>query len=300
MRHSAIDIEVLEYLLAAAKVGKISGAARLLGVETATLSRKVAAVENELGLTVFERRGSGVRITSGGKRVILHAQRVMANIDAFRNSGRANAAGEVGQIRLGIRMPTVGEPAQNLLRDWHQRYPDVDLTLYEMNERDIVTAIEERRLDVAFMTKHTLWPHAAAVPLWRERLLVALPKNHQLLRHRALGWDELRNETFLVQGWDESQTAREFFASFLGSGVRYRAHAASKQSVLSLVAAGFGITLVTKSQAEVRLPGVVFRPIGEENAWVEVRLAWVPENEEAVVGRFVAFMRDEARSRHLV
>jgi DNA-binding transcriptional LysR family regulator len=82
--------------------------------------------------------------------------------------------------------------------------------------------------------------------------------------------------------------------------VRYSAHAASKLSVLSLVAAGAGITLVTQSQAEVQVPGVVAKPIAEENAWVEVELVWVPENEEAVVGRFVAFMRDEARSRKLV
>ena len=103
-----------------------------------------------------------------------------------------------------------------------------------------------------------------------------------------------------MQGWEESQTAREFYASFMGSGVRYSAHAASKLSVLSLVSAGLGITLVTESQAEVQVPGIVIKPIAEENAWVEVKLVWIPENEEAVVGRFVAFMRDEARSRKFV
>jgi hypothetical protein len=50
----------------------------------------------------------------------------------------------------------------------------------------------------------------------------------------------------------------------------------------------------------VRFPGVVFKTISEKNAWLEVDLVWMPENEEAVVGRFIAFMRDEARSRRLV
>ena len=59
------------------------------------------------------------------------------------------------------------------------------------------------------------------------------------------------------------------------------------------------MTLMTKSQAEVRFPGVVYKPIAEKNAYLEVELVWVPENKEAVVGRFVAFMRDEARSRRL-
>ena len=109
----------------------------------------------------------------------------------------------------------------------------------------------------------------------------------------------MRDETFLVQGWNESQSAREFYASFLGSGTRFRAHAASKQSVFALVAAGFGITLATKSQSEAAFPGVVFRPIVDADAWVQVELAWTPDIEDAAVGCFVAFLRDEARSRRL-
>lgn len=80
-----------------------------------------------------------------------------------------------------------------------------------------------------------------------------------------MDWAALRDEMFLVQGRDESQSAREFYASFLGSGVKFHAHADSKQSVFALVAAGFGIALATKSQAEVVLPGIVFRAIAESD-----------------------------------
>ena len=66
------------------------------------------------------------------------------------------------------------------------------------------------------------------------------------------------------------------------------------------VAAGFGVTLATASQAEVTVPGVVFRPIAETNASVQIDLVWRPELEDAAVGRFVAYMRDETRSRRLV
>jgi DNA-binding transcriptional LysR family regulator len=103
-----------------------------------------------------------------------------------------------------------------------------------------------------------------------------------------------------VQGWDESQSAREYYASIMGSGIRFETHAASKQSVLGLVGAGFGITLVTGSQAHVRIPGVTYRQILEDNASVEIQLIWVPESEEAVVGRFVSFMREMSASRRLL
>ena len=71
----------------------------------------------------------------------------------------------------------------------------------------------------------------------------------------------------------------------MGCGVKFQCHAASKQSVFALIAAGFGVTLATASQAEVVLPGVVYRPIREDNAWVQVELVWCPEAEDPAIGR---------------
>jgi DNA-binding transcriptional LysR family regulator len=82
----------------------------------------------------------------------------------------------------------------------------------------------------------------------------------------------------------------------LASAQSSQIHPASKQSVFALVAAGFGITLATASQAEVFFPGVVFKSIEGAHASIEIVLAWVPELEDAAVGRFVAFLRDEACS----
>jgi DNA-binding transcriptional LysR family regulator len=229
-----------------------------------------------------------------------HVRRALAELDAIRVSGLSRGSGDVGEVRLGVRMPPVGEPLSSLLDHWHQTQPGVILSVSEMSDREMVMALEERRLDAVFMTSHTLWPRATAVPLYRERLMVAMPDRHRLADREVVDWAVLRAETLLVQGWDESQAARELYASFLGSGTNFQAHAASKQSIFALVAADFGITLATKSQSEVVFPGIIFKPIDEPDAWVEVSLAWLPELEDAAVGRFVTHMRDEARSRHFL
>jgi DNA-binding transcriptional LysR family regulator len=294
-----MEIRDLRYLSASAEAGNFARAAKSLGLNSSTISRRIGQLEDELGLTLFERSHSGVRLTAGGKAVILHVRRVLAELDAVKCAGKRNGWGNVGEIRLGVRMPPIGEPLASLLALWHQKYPGVVLRVLEMNERDIYAALGERHLDAALMTSHTLWPHAVTEPLYRERMVVALPRGHPLADRETLDWKLLRNETILVQGWDESQSAREFYASFMGSGVRFEAHAASKQSVFALVGAGFGITLATMSQSEVSFPGVIYRPISEQNAWIQVELTWFADSENATVGRFVAFMRDEARSRRL-
>ena len=196
-------------------------------------------------------------------------------------------------------MPPIGEPLRSLLARWRAKHPGVGLTIAEMNEWETQAAIQERRVDVALMTSHTLWPDAVTSPLYRERILAAIPSDHPLAAQKVLDWARLRKETFLVQGWNNSQSALAFYASFMGCGVKFRCHAASKQSVFALIAAGFGVTLATASQAEVVFPGVVYRPIREDNAWVQVELVWCPEVEDPAIGRFVAFMRDEALSRRL-
>jgi len=295
-----MEIRDLKYLAASASAGKFSRAAESLGLNTSTISRRIDRLEDELGLALFERGHFGVRLTDGGRAVIVHVRRALAEIDAIKSAGLQSGSANRGEIRLGVRMPPIGEPIYGLLAAWRESHPDVVLRIAELADRDIVTALEERRLDVTLVPSFTLWPRAVALAIYREQIVAALPASHPLATREALNWTSLRDETILVQGWDESQAQREFFASLLGSGVRFQAHAASKQSVLALVEAGFGITLAAKSQSEVTFPGVVFRPIAESNAWFRVDLAWMPEIEEPAVGRFVAFMRDESRSRHLL
>lgn len=295
-----MEIGDLRYLVASADAGNFARAANMLSRNASTLSRRVSRLENELGLPLFERSHSGVRLTSAGKAVLVHVRRALAEIDAIKTAGLQNGAAAIGEVRLGVRMPPIGEPISGLLARWRSNYPSVSLKVAELADRDIAIALEERRLDVAFVPSFTLWPHAAALQIYKEEIVVALPAGHCLATRRTLQWKALREEAILVQGWDESQAQREFFASLLGSGVRFQTHGASKQSVLALVKAGFGITLAAKSQSEVKFPGVVFRPIAEPNAWFCVDLAWIPETEEPVVGRFVAFMRDESRSLRLL
>ena len=191
-------------------------------------------------------------------------------------------------------MPPIAGLLLNLFADWRLRHPNIALKLFELNDHELRHTLVERRLDAAFVTKHTLWPGATGVPIYREAITAALPLNHPLAVHNTLEWTQLRSETLLTQGWNDSQTAREFFASLLGSGVDFVSHAASKQSILALVAAGYGVTLATESQSLISSPGVIFRPIAEPNAWVDIDLVWSPESEDAAVGLFIAFMRDRS------
>lgn len=290
----------LHFLTVTADAGKLSAASKVLGVDTSTVSRRIGNLENELGLSIFERDHSGIRLTKGGREVLACVRRVLCELDTVTRIGRQFASGASGEVRLGVRNPPIAGAARELLASWRAAFPEVDLTIREGNQRELAVGLSERRLDVALVTGHEMWVQVAAVPIFRERLVAAVSSEHALVVRQTLDWASLMAETILVQGWDDNQTQREFYATLLGSGARFAVHAASKQTILALVGIGAGIALVTDSQAEVAFPGVVFKAIDEPNAWLDFGLVWLPESEDPVVGRFIAFLRDESRARRLV
>jgi len=290
----------LQYFVAVADAGNFARAATLLGINSSTISRRISHLEDELGLTVFERKRSGARLTEGGKAVLLHVRRALAEIEAVRSAGSRNGSGSIGVIRFGLSIAPTGEPLNSLLAAWHKGHPEVLLSIAELSCREICSALEGRRLDAALLPSFMLWPHAAALPVYQERLVVALRVEHPLSARSALDWASLVDETILVQGWAGNEAQREFFGSLLGSDVQFQSHAASRQSLLALVSAGFGVAIIPLSQSQAFCPGLIFKPIDEPNARCRIDLAWMPETEEPVVGRFIAFVRDEARARHLL
>ena len=127
-------------LAASAAAGNFTRAAKSLGIDTSTISRRVGRFEDELGLALFERGHGGVRLTSGGKAVLPHVRRALAELDAIRHAGDQSGNGIVGEVRLGVRMPPIGEPLRGLLIGWREKHAEVVLTIAEMNEWETQTA----------------------------------------------------------------------------------------------------------------------------------------------------------------
>ena len=295
-----MELVDFRYLSVVAETGSLSNAAQTLGVKPSTISRRIVRLEDELGVTIFERGSFGTRLTTAGRDLLARVKRALDAADAVKRAGTSSGVARTGRVRLGVRMPPIGEPLQPLLAAWRRQHPAVGLTLHELNYNEIHAALAERSLDAAFVTTHSPRRGASTVPIFREPLFAAIPHDHELATHDFLLWDLLRDQTLLTQGWEGSHSAREFYASLLGNSVSFSSHAASKQSVMALVGAGFGITLAGRSQAEVVFPGVIYKPIREDDAWLQVELAWLPRREDPAVGRFIAFMRDEAQSRRLL
>jgi DNA-binding transcriptional LysR family regulator len=292
-----MQLAALRHFAIVADHGSFNAAARWLGVSTSTLTRSVSGLEDDLGLTLFERSRGGVRLAPSALPVLEETKRMLASLDAVASAAEGAARGLVGELRLGVRSPPLGEPLRGMLARWHEEHPDVRLIIHELSDHEIFTELVARRIDVALVPSFAPWPQIVMEPLYRERMVAAVPKDHALAGRDTLRWTDLHHETIFVQEWAQSHAMREFYASMMGVGLPLQSVPAGKQTVFSLVSAGFGVTLAQQSQAEVLFPGVVFKPVDEDNARVEFCLAWSRQSECAVIGRFLASMRASAARR---
>ena len=183
-----MEIRDLEYLASSVTAGNFARAAAAIGISTSMISRRVARLEDELGLALFERGHSGVRLTPGGVAVTQHVRCLLGELEALKGSGSVSGAGDVGEVRLGVRPPPIGTPLLALLSGWRARNPNVILTVVELSDRDLVAEIEGRHLDVVLTASQALWPRVASVPLFRDRLMAIVPAAHALARRSMVRW----------------------------------------------------------------------------------------------------------------
>lgn len=141
----------LVHTLAVAEYLNFRHAANALGVAQSSVSARVKALEEDLGILLFERHARGVRLTEAGRHFV---ERIAVGIDqldhAVKTAGMA-AAGESGRLRIGIHALIPHSFLAKLIGQYRKDYPDVEVEIAEGPAREAVVQLRAGRLDVAFV-----------------------------------------------------------------------------------------------------------------------------------------------------
>ncbi|KXV05502.1 LysR family transcriptional regulator [Acetobacter malorum] len=285
----------LKYFKLAVEAGIFTHAARIHGVKASTVTRAVDKLEDELGVTLFERNRNGIRLTPAGEILSEKIFLLLRQVDDIRTSGKRLGSGDRKAIRIGSLLPPISSKFRLALSTWKKRHPRIRIIIYEMGSQDLRMALFQRRVDAVFSIPCDKDDGIQCLPFYNENLVVALPENHTLCSRSYVSHEDLRNETFLVQDWGNDNSIKDYYLKILGFDTRIEKHPAGKQSVFALVGAGFGLTLASQSQAECGFPGVAFRQLSGGKILLPVHLGWNSECLDALTGRFIAFVRDLTR-----
>lgn len=145
-----MNFKQLEYFAAVAEEGSISGAARALHVAQPPVSRQLALLENELGVTLFLRTNKGVELTEAGQCLYQQSRRMFQSLRTMADSVRDVDAGVRGELKLGVIYSDV-QIATHLMREYHEKYPQVELYVRMGSPADLLDDLGRGELHVLFL-----------------------------------------------------------------------------------------------------------------------------------------------------
>lgn len=147
-----MELRHLRYFVATAEAQHFTQAAEQLGMAQPPLSQQIRQLEAEVGTPLFDRKGRGVRLNDAGRAFLTCAQDILQRADAALQTARRAARGEVGELTLGFtESASFNAVVTELIRQYRQRYPDVEMTLTQGDSETLVAQLREGALDAAFV-----------------------------------------------------------------------------------------------------------------------------------------------------
>ncbi|MER7273015.1 LysR substrate-binding domain-containing protein [Dactylosporangium sp. NPDC000244] len=248
-----VQLQQLRYFVTVAEVRHFTRAAEQLGVSQPTLSKQIHTLESALGAPLFDRSRGGVALTTAGETLLPLARRVVADADSARDAVQEVVGLRRGRVRLGATPSLCTSLVPLVLREFHERYPDIELHVDEGGSQDLVAALVAHGLDLALIVEPARGtdPALSTVPVLRESLVVA---SVAPLSAPRIALAELRDTPLVMfrTGYDLRDTTLEACRR-AGFTPRYAVEGGEMDAVLAFVEAGLGVALVP-SMALVNRP----------------------------------------------
>jgi LysR family hydrogen peroxide-inducible transcriptional activator len=268
-----MNLRDLRYLLAVVDHGHFRRAAEACGVSQPTLSIQLRKLEEELGVTLFERAGKSVTPTAACARLLPHVRAAVAEADAIIAAARGLRDPLAGVLRLGI-IPTLAPYLLPLVfAPLRAALPALEIEPWEDQTAALLERLRAHELDAALLATAPDRPEFASRALFDEPFLAALPPEHPLAGRGTVAEAELAPD-ILVLADGHCLRDQALDACGQGGALGGPLRAASLSTLMNMVAAGYGTTLIPGLAAgAAQDAGLVLRPLAARSART-VRLVW--------------------------
>ena len=288
-----MELRHLRYFIAVAEELHFGRAAQVLGISQPPLSQQIQALEQEVGARLFERTNRRVELSEAGRLFLHEARLVLAQVDKAADVARRAQLGELGELKIGF---TSSAPFNSTIPQaifaFRQAFPAVHLNLQEMSSTEVAESLVDESIQVGLMRPLPLPDSLSVIELMREPLVAVLNADHPLVEgsERGLYLAQLAEEPFV------------FFPRTYGSGLyaqllnlardagfspHFAQEAGEAMTIIGLVAAGLGVSVLPASYQRIRIDGVVYRTLLDQEA---VTAVWLVQRKGAQTPMAKAFV----------
>lgn len=285
-------------VIAAAEHGSFRRAAAALGVKQSTLSRRVRQLEEELGVSLFERSSGGVRATAAGGDVVRTARRLLKQTDRMVSTAKSAGRGEAGEITIGVCTSLSAGKLRAVVAGYLQASPHVAINMVERSRARLLDGLRAGDLDIIIVVGETREHGGPSMLLWSERIIVALPLGHRLTGNEMIYWTDLKGELFLLSRRDPGPDLRNIIVQKLaapGEAPDIASWDVSSESILAMLEAGRRISVHCESCAGLIYPGLVYREVRDASgpSYIPFTARWEEANKNPALARFLKLLREQ-------
>lgn len=294
----SVELRQLRYFVAVAEESHFGRAATRLHMTQPPLSQTIQSLEAALGTPLFLRTKRSVALTPAGAALLPEARRILQQAGALPDLARRAASGESGLLSLSFVSTADYSILPPLLREFRERYPQVQIDLREATTDVQLEDLMQGRIDAGLLIP-PLHDKARAeldyMTVLSEPLILAAPQDTKALRRKNSATLKAVADMPLIIF--PRRIAPAFHDAILGcfrdAGLTpsIGQEAIQMQTIVGLVSAGMGIALVPQSVSNLKRPGVEYKPLSDKTLSVETGLAWRRDNQSPVLHTFLELLR---------
>ncbi len=269
-------------------------AALRLQIAQPALTQQIQKLEVRVGAQLFRRTKRVVELTPAGRMLLAEARPLLSHADRAMQSARKAAAGEIGELTIFCGSIASQLVLPGILRLYHRRFPAIGVNVWESHTVDGLVNLDDTRADVGLILPYTRTSVQGRTAAFRVPLLAALPEVHPLRDKSRLTLRQLSHETFLTFPRRQSGVYERVVGLCQRAGFtpRVMEPAVHFWTLMAMIAAGYGVSLVPDVEPGSWGAGVRCVPLREAHATVDICAAWRADPPSRLVAGFLGVVKD--------
>jgi DNA-binding transcriptional LysR family regulator len=287
-----VELRQIRSFLSVAETLHFGRTAELIHLSQPALSLQIRALEEEVGVRLFERNRRKTTLTAAGFAFRDDAAAALLQLEEGIRRARLAANGKLGRLRIGFISLAGSEIVPDIVRQFRKSNPEIEFSLRNILTAEQVQMLETGSLDIGFLGPIGEHPALDVVTVHRQRFVLVVPSSHKLAKRKRVRLREVAGQDFVMPERTYSPRFHDLIFGILRDArivPNVSQTAAEIPTLISLVDSGMGITILPASAVKHSVASVVACEILDRIPMVEIAIAVSKRLRTAVVDNFRSF-----------
>jgi len=297
-----MELRHLLYFKACAEEKSINRASEKLNISQPAISRQLKALENELGVELFERGAKGLSLTSKGRIALEFAEDLLHRADQMKERLNPSFIKTENVLRVGYIVPVLNGFLTEGMRSFKEVRPDITVEIKEMTPAEQETALKEKSIDLALLgqPREEVRKNFTTERILHIPMSIVVPDNHLLALRKYVDLEELSGDPFVSLDEKEFPGRPKLLyeiSKLANLKIKVNIKADGLSEALGLVAGGAGVAILPDDMKKISQPGVTFLKMRKPRYFLESAAVWNSKIQKVALLDFVKILKNVSKRR---